>query len=329
MADAYDTLQVNPRASDEVIRAAHDALVAVHAGDADRLKEIEDAWAALSSKARRTKYDSERTDLKGKTIGNGKYRVLELIAEGGFGSTYKGEHVLLNEPVCIKHCEDISVAHDAILIQETKALWGLSHHALPVMHDLLRIDDGSMALVMQLKEGLTIEQVVEKAGKLDPETTAWITERILNALLYLHHHGIVHGDIKPQNALVDQGTHSVYLIDFGLSAVRPRYSTKSQGYTPHFAPPEQEQEHGGTLVPASDFFSLGVLMVYMLGGGMGPVERLQVPARIPTPMRDFIKRMISEKVTDRPQGDLFDMFREVRAKSFGRARSGMKPIPGL
>ena len=56
---------------------------------------------------------------------------------------------------------------------------------------------------MSYVPGPTLEQIVEKVGKLDAETVAWIVDRLLNALLYLHHHGVIHrGYIKPQNVIV-------------------------------------------------------------------------------------------------------------------------------
>jgi serine/threonine protein kinase len=332
--DPYVTLEVSPRASAPVIKAAYHALSKESHPDrsadddlnsmVDRAKALNAAYATLSDPKKRAKFDK---DVKSGTL-IGNYKVLEEIAEGGFGTTYKGEHTLTKAPVCIKHCSEVSNAHDAVLINEARAIWDLRHYALPVMRDMQRLEDGSLALIMSYIEGPTLEQVVEKAGKLDAETVAWITERILNALLYLHHHGVVHGDIKPQNIIVQPATHSVVLIDFGLAIVKPGGSTKSMGYTPTFAPPEQVA--GKTLLPPSDFYSLGMLMIYALcGGDMAAVEARNVPSSVPDPVCTFIKSLVKKNVLLRPQDGLFDQFREIRQKAFGRARTGMKPIAGL
>ena len=328
MKDPYAILEVNPRASAGVIKAAYQALMKEHhpdhKGDTDLAKQINAAYAIVSDNKKRAKFDRESKKVEGTIIGN--YKVLEPIAEGGFGSTYKGEQLITGSPVCIKHCSMISAAHDEILIQEAKAIWDLRHYSLPVMRDMHRLDDGSLALIMSYISGPTLEQIIEKAGKLEAETVAWIAERILNALLYLHHHGVIHGDIKPQNVIIQPETHSVILLDFGLALVKPTGSTKSQGYTPIFASPEQID--GKTLLPASDYYSLGMLMVYALNGGKN-VEKKLVPASAPDPFCDFIRRLTKQDVLARPQNDLFDEFLAIRQKSFGRTRSGLKDIPGF
>lgn len=328
--DPYKTLEVNERASASVIKAAYHALIKENhpdrKGSEARAKEINAAYEVLSDEAKRKKFDNKGKDESGIMIGN--FEVLESIAEGGFGRTYKGEHNLTKEPVCIKHCSMISAAHDAVLIQEAKAIWDLRHYSLPVMRDLQRLDDGSLALIMSYIQGPTLEQVIEKAGKLDAENVCWITERIFNALLYLHHHGVIHGDIKPQNIIIQPKTHSVVLIDFGLAMVKPSESTKSQGYTPVFAAPEQIA--GKPLLPASDYYSVGMLMLYALtGGDEKRLKNKQIPNSVPDILCDFIANLVNKDILKRPQSDLFDEFIEIRKTAFGRASSGMKPIPGF
>lgn len=326
--DPYKVLEVDSRASSAVIKAAYQALIKLHhpdhSGSEDKTKELNAAYQILSDADKRKNYDKQSKDKSGTVIGS--YRVLESIAEGGFGATYKGEHVITKDPVCIKHCSEISPAHDQVLIQEMKSIWDLRHYALPCMRDLQRLEDGSLALIMSYIPGYTLEQIVEKAGKIEPETTAWISERILNALLYLHHHGVIHGDIKPQNVIIQPNTHSVVLVDFGLAMVRPGSSDKSLGYTPVFASPEQIA--GKTLLPASDYYSLGMLMVYALNGGKR-MDKKEVPSSVPDPMANFIGQLIKKDVLARPQKDLFEEFVQVRKDSFGRTRSGMRNIPGF
>lgn len=326
--DPYKTLELSNRAGQTVIKAAYQALIRKHHpdhnGSESRTKELNAAYNILSDADKKNEYDKSIKDKKGTIIGS--YRVLEAIAEGGFGSTYKGEHIVTKDPVCIKHCSMVSPAHDAVLIQEMKSIWDLRHYAMPVMRDLQRLDDGSLALIMSYIPGFTLEQIVEKAGKIEPETVAWITERILNALLYLHHHGVIHGDIKPQNVIIQPSSHSVVLVDFGLAMVKPGSSAKSIGYTPVFASPEQIA--GKALLPASDYYSLGMLMVYALNGGKR-MDKKQVPATVPDPMVNFITSLTKNDVLARPQRDLFEEFVKVRHDSFGRARTGMKNIAGF
>jgi serine/threonine protein kinase len=326
--DPYKMLEVDSRASLPVIKAAYHALTKIHhpdhKGNEQIAKDLNNAYQLLSDEDKRKEYDSTSQNKTGTIIGN--YRLLESIAEGGFGRTYKAEHLLTKELVCIKHCSMISTAHDAVLIQEAKSIWDLRHYALPVMRELQRLDDGSLALIMSYIPGYTLEQIVDKIGRIEAETVAWITERILNALLYMHHHGVIHGDIKPQNIIIQPSTHSVVLVDFGLAMVKPGGSTKSLGYTPVFASPEQIA--GKTLLPASDYYSLGMLMIYALNGGK-KMEKKQIPASVPDPMTNFIIQLTKTDVLSRPQRDLFEEFVKVRQQSFGRSRSGMRDIPGF
>lgn len=332
--DPYRTLEIDKRASDLVIKAAYHALIGKHhpdKGGSEKIaKQVNEAYQILSDDDKRREYDREHSATTGTVIGN--YKILEEIAEGGFGITYKGEHTMTKDLVCIKHCSQVSAAHDAVLIQETKAIWDLRHYAMPVMRDLARLDDGSLALVMSYIPGPTLEKIVDKVGKMDPETVAWITDRILNALLYLHHHGVIHGDIKPQNIIIQPESHSVVLVDFGLAMVKPTAKAKSIGYTEVFAPPEQveavKKNKALPLLPSSDYYSLGMLMTYALNGGKD-MEKKRVPASVPDPMVNFIASITRKNILERPQDDLFDEFVKVRQASFGRTRSGMRNIPGF
>jgi len=332
----YDVLEVSPRASAEVIQAAYRTLMKrFHpdvGGNARTAQLLNEAYETLSDSTKRTRYDREKNALPGKIVGN--FRVLERIAEGGFGTTYRGEHTLVKELVCIKHCLNISPQDEEILIQEAQAIWDLRHFAIPAVRDVLRLSDGSLALVMSYVSGPTLQQLVEKMktdrDKLDAETVAWITERILNALMYLHMNGVVHGDIKPANVIIQPKDHMVVLVDYGLSMVKPSRGSNSKGYTPLFAPPEELA--GKPLLPESDFYSLGMTMIYALSGDIRNVSGKQVPENTPEVMCDFIRQLIARDVLARPNWEkenVFEAFQKVRLKAFGRARSGLKPIPGF
>ena len=329
----YDLLEVSPRARPEVIHAAYRALMGIYhsdkrGGDEAVAKELIEANRILSDPDERARYDSTRENDEGKVIG--EYRVLELIAEGGFGKTYKGEHILTGEPVCIKHCSRISPQDERILIEETKAAWDLRHYSIPAMRNLLKLEDGSLALVMSYIPGLTLEQIIERSGRLDAEHVAWIAERIFNVLMYIHYNGVIHGDIKPQNIIVQPESHTVVIVDFGLSMIKPSKGADSKGYTPYFAPPEEIQ--GLNLLPESDFYSLGMTMIYALGGGLEFVKKKEVPVDVPDALCKFIRRLIVRDVLGRPRWEsenLFEAIQNVRKQAFGRERSGMKPIPGI
>ena len=259
----------------------------------------------------------------GKKIGS--YEIVSKIAEGGFGTTYKAMHSIANMPVCIKHSTDCSDEDEKILVKEAQSIWNLRHYGVPAIMDIIRVSDKSLALVMSYIPDKNLAEVLEDhPNGLEPEDVAWICSRTLNVLKYLHMHGVIHGDMKPQNMMIQQEEHLVTLVDYGLASIRPTAMTESIGYTPYFAAPEQIA--GKTPIPETDLYGLGMSMIFALGGD---VEKVKVPATTPDNMVKFIKDLIRRDPLQRPKiwkEDLCETFRQVRLKDFGRDSSGMKPF---
>mgnify|MGYP003393651181 CR=1 FL=1 len=267
----------------------------------------------------------------------GEYELLDLIAEGGFGKTYKAKHLELGQLACLKHPHEMTLADEKILSQEAQIMWNLSHHSIPAVRTLLRMPDDKLALVMSYIPGPTLTQVVEyladKGKRLDAEDVAWITERILNALRYIHYEGVVNGDLKPHNVILQPGNHKAYVVDFGLSKLKPKRRSGNKGYTEFFSAPEVVA--GGTILPEADFYSLGMTMIFALTGDPEKLKSKEVPVDTPDPMVRFIERLIVRNPLDRPrwpetpdQPDLWDEFKQVRIDSFGDSRSHLKQIEG-
>jgi len=257
----------------------------------------------------------------------GGYKIIDMIAEGGFGTTYLAEHLDLGTKVCIKHALNISPTDEKLLLEEARTIWDLRHFAIPAMRDIIRMPDKSLALVMSYIPGPTLAQIMEKSqykDGIDPEHVAWITDRILNVLKYLHYNGVVHGDVKPQNIIIQPESHTVVLVDYGLSAFRPRSKDEAKGYTPYFAAPEQEE--GKVPIPQTDFYGLGMTMIFALGGD---VKHVKVPGHTPDAMCNFIKQLIRREPLQRPDWptqDLCESIKQIREKDFGRTMSRMKPL---
>lgn len=328
MPNYYKTLEVDPKASSEVIMGAYRALAKAHHDDEPRMKRINAAKDVLGDDTKRRKYDRENQDSvkRGKVVGN--YRILKAIAEGGFGTTYKAEHKDTGKMVCIKHANNVSAADEELLLEEARTVWDFRHWGIPSVRDILRFEDDSVALVMSYVPGPTLAEVLEHGPNNDglhPEHVAWITERCLNTLRYLHMHGVVHGDVKPQNIIVQPHDHTAVLVDYGLSMVKPKSSSKANGYTPYFAPPEQLE--GKPLIPQSDLYSLAMTMIFALGGD---IEFIKVPGGTPDGMCQLIKDCIKRDPLRRPdvweKDDLCERIVEVRREDFGRTASGMKPL---
>lgn len=215
-----------------------------------------------------------------------------------------------------------------LLVREAKVLWDIHHYSLPTLRDFYKCDDGSYALIMSFVEGKTLEDlVVDKAKNkkaLHPENVCWITQRCLNALQYLHYHGIIHGDVKPQNIIVNPNEHNATLVDYGLSIVKPKADTRQDGYTPAFVPPEIL--HGKPPLPESDFYSLGATMIYALGGN--PIAKTY-PKHVPNEVLSFFDSLVLHDSKKRPKWEDKDLVRElsdIRMAVFGRRRSDKKAI---
>lgn len=334
--DHYKTLHCVPGAAPEVLKASYRALVKKHQGNDQRMKALNEANEILCDPKKRAEYDASQK-LTGKIVG--EYKFIEKIAEGGFGETYKAVHTLNGKLACIKYALNLSPEDEAMLIDEAGTIWDLRHYGIPACKGLLRMPDNKLSLVMSYVPGLTLAQYVEEhyPTGMDPEHVAWITERVLNILKYLHMHGVVHGDVKPQNIIVEAEKHTVVLVDYGLSQIKPSAKSGVKGYTPYFAAPEQITENPLTKelepsenppLPETDLYGLGISMIFALGGD---VAHINVPSTVPPEMVKFIKSLIRRDPLKRPKvwtTDLCEVIKEVRQKDFGRTASNMKPLKG-
>lgn len=246
----------------------------------------------------------------------GNYDIVRQIGEGGFGRTYEARHILLGTRACIKQNSNITDDDAKLLMDEARVLWDVHHHSLPSMHDFYRAPDGSYIMVMSFVEGKNLEDIVKKHKAIHPEDVSWVTQRLLNALHYLHASGVIHGDVKPPNVIVQPRVHNAVLVDYGLASVRPRSTTKPMGYTAMFAAPEILD--GKPPIPESDLYSLGLTMVYTLGGDV--VSKI-MPETVPAPLQEFFAELTRYNPLDRPNWDKCDLvarLSDIRQDVFGR-----------
>ncbi|MBU0666390.1 MAG: protein kinase [Nanoarchaeota archaeon] len=326
----YDVLEISPRATKPVIEAAYKTLIKKYhpdknKGDERIAKTLNEAKTILLNDNKRKGYDKERQTFEGKIINN--YQILERITEGRYGDIYKGEHLILKSPVCIKHCKNISPQDTDLFFSEAKVMWNLRHYGVPIVRDFFKFEDGTPGIVMSYINGPTLEKIVEKNKQLDPEHVMWIAERTANILKYLHYNGVIHGDVKPANIIIQPENHMLVLVDYGFASIIPRELEDVKGATLYYSAPEQRS--GNIILPESDFYSLGMTMVYSLGGN---VKTRTLPEKIPEPICDLIEWLTERDVDNRPHWDYEDLCEEiidVRKQVFGRTRSKMKPIPGF
>jgi len=248
----------------------------------------------------------------------GNYKIIKIIGEGGFGRTYLAEHFLIKKKVVIKQSIFKSEFANEIILNEASLLWDINHWALPTVKDVIVNEENDIFMIMSYIKGEELFEYVRKNKPLDSETLCWITQRILSALYYLHFAGIVHRDVKPANIIVNFDTHIATLVDFGLSKLKPDGSPDTSGYTPYYASPEQIE--GKPPIPESDIYSLGMTIIYALGGNIITKE---LPDDIPDLLKDFIHNMVRENPLKRPNNckELNEELGLIREKLFKRKHS--------
>ncbi|HEY2541876.1 MAG TPA: protein kinase [Gaiellaceae bacterium] len=198
-----------------------------------------------------------------------RYELEELVDHGGMSSVYRGHDRLLERTVALK----ILHAHfvdDPEYVErfrrEARAVAQLSHPHIVTVIDR-GSSDGNQFIVFEFVEGENLKQLVERSGPLPIERTVELGIEIADALAFAHAHDLVHRDVKPQNVLID-GTGSAKVTDFGiarsLDVDRGVTQTGTVLGTSNYLSPEQAE--GRQVTPASDIYSLGVVLYELLTG---------------------------------------------------------------
>ena len=207
-------------------------------------------------------------DNKDKYIGqifDDRYEILELIGEGGMSIVYKARDQRLNRFVAVKIMRDEMASDEEFrrtFCAEAHAVAMLSHPNIVAVYDVSHSDEIEY-IVMELVDGITLRQYMDRRGALQWRETLHFTRQIARALSHAHERGIIHRDIKPQNIMMlRDGT--VKVEDFGIAALEnDAYESNGQAIgSIHYIAPEQAR---GELPDArSDIYSLGIVMYEML-----------------------------------------------------------------
>lgn len=215
-----------------------------------------------------------------------RYRVVRQLGEGGFARTYEVRHDLLGTRACLKVCQ--SAEHEDLMLEEARIMWDLHHPSLPTVRDVIRTPEGNLAIVQRYVEGSPLSEVTP----IDLHTAVQVLGRLLRALKVLHHKGIVHNDIKPDNVILEPDRHGVVLVDFGISTFR---SDLAPGFTPIFTAPEVAA--GGPPTPQSDLYSLGMTVLTALGAD--PENRV-LPEGVPDAFLELLTKLTRAQPERRP-----------------------------
>ncbi len=247
----------------------------------------------------------------------GSYELIQQIGEGAFGRTYLAKHRLLGIPACLKQEKTGEARFKQLFLEEARALARLHHESLPSFMDYYDDPDPNIGqmIAMSFVKGESLTKVLGHGGAIDDEHVCWIIQRLLRVLGYLHYHGVVHCDIKPDNVLLQLKEHNVVLVDFGLVADRPTRATAPKGGTEHYLPPEFLQ--GAAPRPESDLYSVGKVAVELCGGNIGTGS---MPGNVHPKLKAFFQPFIRQDPKARPSDamKLHDELIGLRHEIFGR-----------
>jgi serine/threonine protein kinase len=216
---------------------------------------------------------------------NNRYRIVQLLGQGGFGAVYRAWDMNLNTSVALK--ENLNTSTEAVrqFEREARLLANLRHQSLPYVIDHFSLLNQGQYMVMEFIEGQDLQKMIEHSGRGLPEAQVlpWFLQAC-DALIYLHTQSapIIHRDIKPANIKITPQGQAI-LVDFGIAKVfQPGSKTTigARAVTQGYSPPEQ---YGGGMTDArSDVYALGAT-IYAVLTGLTPTESLQRQLGHPLP----------------------------------------------
>jgi len=231
----------------------------------------------------RPQCNTDKPDTKiGMTLA-GRYRIDELIGEGGHGRVYGGFDPELQRPVAIKlpHGHKLNTNN---IVEEARKVARLRHPGIVTVHDVGQ-HEGEPFIISDFVTGKTLCDI----GSLSPQEATRLIAEIADSLQAAHEQGFVHRDIKPANILIDQQGRPL-LTDFGIATALDDTQTQVAGTLPYMAPEQlgDEPVHGD---PRTDIWSLGVVLYELLTGKLpfddpSPAKLAdQIKSHVPLPPR--------------------------------------------
>ncbi len=250
------------------------------------------AWMKQDAAEAQEEQPSESDPWLGQVL-LGRYRIEQLISQGGFGRVYRGYDEELKRPVAVKLARPDRPLPEKLaesLLEEARRAAKLRHPGIVSVYDVVREKD-QVFLISQLVEGESLAELLQRRC-FSPQEAARLVAEVAEALQHAHDCGFVHLDIKPENILLDSGGGPL-LTDFGIAKTREQLAQQeavATGTLPYMAP---EQVAGEVqLVDArTDIHALGVLLYELLTGqqpyqGSNPATlREEILLRRPVPPR--------------------------------------------
>lgn len=266
--------------------------------------------------------------IKVGTIVGDRYEILEKIGVGGMAEVFKGKDHKLNRYVAVKVLKEEFRENDAFVKkfkEEAQAAARLAHPNIVNVYDV-GDENGIYYIVMELVEGITLKNYIERKGSLTIKEATSIAIQVCAGLEVAHNNHIVHRDIKPQNIIISR-EGKVKVTDFGIAKATTSQTTTANAMgSVHYASPEQAR--GGYVDHRSDIYSLGIVLYEMVTGRVPfdgetavtvAVKHLQeemVPPsvyckNIPYSLEQIIKKC-TEKSPDRRYQDIGDLLADLK-----------------
>ncbi|MGD2026288.1 MAG: protein kinase [Anaerolineales bacterium] len=253
------------------------------------------------------------------TILNNRYKLNTLIGRGGMAMVYKGTDLMLEREVAIKLLRSRYAKDPAFrerFRQEAKAAANLSHTNIVTVYDF-GFDQSRLYIVMEYVSGKDLNTIIQQRGRLSIEKGLDLGIKACKGIGYAHRAGLVHCDVKPHNLIITPDWQ-VKVTDFGiaraLASINPDELTDVVWGSPQFFSPEQAG--GAAPSPASDVYSLGVILYLMFTGQLpfigktseelakmhreaSPIPPKEINPFIPETLQDVILKVLAKEPSAR------------------------------